>query len=348
MTKKRFLNGGVLREVKNGRLNGSNKDVEAYAGTENITYTKKIKRSRETFPYASSQNQKKNLKGFAEFEGMNIAKVIAIDSKQAASDGNPYINYDEDVLGFMNACNLKLNEDQYNELSDDEKKGFSKKKKEYVKNVTKKRRSNFMLSPLQAIGDTKIVKEFCTRETDKTSLLYTKEVYSAYMSTGFNFDISNVGTFTQSTDESGFRDYAPNEFDNIELELSNEEKFKRVAVTLRGMQYYNSNICANNNAEDLSAKFIILADYRIGNNIFNNIFEDNKLKVEYLKEAIDENEEFRISDKIYIGVRSEFFKQDEKYLKEIVQEVFGQDDRFVVGSVKQVVDGYLQELSKNI
>lgn len=366
----RFLTGCIAIETKNARLNGSSKDVEIGAASDTVknkTYTKKIVSRGRVFPYASGPYIKKNIKNFAQEQGHKISSVRALDTTQAVSEGNPFINYDEDVMGFMIASKLTLSEEEFKELSPEEQVGFKRtvknRKTIYEKNITKKRKARLMVSPLQAISSTKINEEFCTRETDSTNIIFTKEVYSAIMSMGFNLDINNVGKFTVSEDESGFRDYSPEELESLGLEvnedgmiiLDQEERERRVVDTLRAMQFFNTDIAQSNNLEDLNAKFVIMAEYSIGNNIFNNIFRNSTLDIDYLHEAIEENEEFRNS-KICIGIRSGFIEKmvekDEKGgkevkdLKEILKEKYKDNDNIFIGTVKEAFDEYIDYLKK--
>lgn len=355
----RFLIGNFAIETKNANLNGSSKDAETTAGNdkENISFVKKITVDRDKYPYASTPNVKYNIKRFAKDHGFSLSKIHAISTKESASDGHPYKNYDEDVLGFMNAAKVSLTEEEYEQLPDEEKAGFKKEKKNYTKNITKKRKSRLQMSPLQAIKATRIQPEFGIRNTDSYPLLYTKEVYSCIMSSGFNLDITRLGTFTVNEDNSGFRDYAPEEIKQYGLHegngiisLSKEEKFRRIEVTLRGIQYLNSTARQTNNLEDLTSKFIILGEYRIGNNLFNNIFRDGTLDMDYLKEAIFENEDFRLS-KIYIGIRSGFMPGLKELLVQMAKELetdLGKEDVFFIGTVKDAVDNYLDDLKETL
>ena len=351
----RFLIGNVLREVRNARLNCNSADNEQFkSGMNNKTYVKKIRKDGNTYPYASAQWQKKAIKDYAKTQGNSISSVKALSTTEAVSEGNPFGNYDEDIMGFMIAKNDMITEEQFNELSKEDQKQWKKAGKEgYKQNVTVKRRSNFMLSPMQAIGNTRIVDEFSTRATDSTPILYSKEVYAADMSSSFMLDIKHTGEFDVSDNVSAYRDYTNHDIEalglvldeNNKVKLGGETKKKRLVDTLKGIQLMPNRTTMTNNLEDLAAKFMIFAEYSIGNSIFNNIFEDNQLKVDFLKEAIEENEPYRISDKIYIGVRSEFFKQkdsegNEEYLKDILLKEFGTDDRFVILSVNEVVEKY--------
>lgn len=369
----RFLQGNFAVEVKNGRLNGSSKDVEQRQGSglENICYTKKIRSNEGVFPYASAQHVKKNIKEMLNEKGYKLSTIKALGeskktqdgakvSQKSASEGNPYYNIDENIMGFMNADSIDLTEEEYNDLDKISQFGFKKETKKgkisYKKNITKKRKAALMLTPLQAIGHTRIEKEYCTKQTDKNPMIYTKEIYSTNMSSTFNLNISQVGRFTESDDTCGFRDYNIKEAKILKEKLgvdslnhNKETRFNCIRDLLKAIQHYNSKICTANNLEDLNSKFIILCEYSIGNNIFCNIFKNHELNIDYLTEAINENEDYRLS-KIYIGVRSGFMtnKETGKDLKNIIIEAFGEDDRFKIGSVQNAFDGYLEYLNETL
>jgi len=344
----KFLVGSFAIEVKNARLNGSSKDAEkSNTSLENISYTKKISSGRNTFPYMSTQKTKYCIKQNCNIP---ISIIKQNSTTEALSEGNPYKNYDEDVMGFMIAQNSEIDQEEFNTLSELEQKGYTKSGKgkniKYKKNITKKRRSRLMMSPLQAIGHTKIHTEFCTKMTDIANLIYSKEVYSAIMSSGFCLDVNNVGVFSVSEDASGFRDYAQQEVEGLnyaikdgKFELSYEEKKKRIVATIKGIEYLHTFSCQNNNYEDINAKFIILCEYSIGNAVFNNIFRNNELDIEYLIEAIKENKQFRLSN-IYIGVRTGFMENLKNDLEnEIARN--NMNEYVKIGSVGEIIDSYI-------
>lgn len=361
MKETRFLIGGIAIETKNARLNGSSKEVEdAISSVENVSYTKKIRRGFDIYyPYASGHYVKKNIKEFNRNNGHSISSVKSLDSKQSVTEGHPYKNYDEDLMGFMNATKVTITEGEFLELLPEEQVGFKKKTKgntvTYEKNITKKRKARLMVSPLQAISSTKIHQEFCTKQTDKNNGIFVKEVYSTIMSLGFNLDIVNTGVFSVSEDESGFRDYAPEEVEAFGLQLNENnliildkvEKLKRIEDTLRAFEFFNTTIAQSTNLEDLNTKFVILTEYSIGNNIFNNIFRNGKLDIDYLAEAIEENEMFRLS-KTYIGVRSGFMTVDGRDIKELLEERFKGNEMIEVGTVKEAFDKYLEYLKETL
>ena len=350
----RFLVGAVLREVRNGRLNCNNpKNEEFKKGDDNATYVKKIRKGREVFPYASGQWQKKNIKNFAELKGNTVSPVMSISSKEAVTEGDPLVNYDEDVMGFMIAKNLELTKEEYDKLPEEEQKDFKHSKGIYKKNITKKRRTNLMLSPLQAIGTVRITEEFSVKETDGTPLPYVKEVYSSDMAGGFILDIEKVGAFQASDNETGFRDYHLAEVEQANIDdngmffLDKDAKLKRILDTIDGIHFMNTNITMCNNLENLSAKFIILTEYNIGSAVFNNIFGEGQLKIQYLREEIGKMEEYRLS-KIYIGCNSECFRQEDRYLKDTLEYEFDGDDRIIIDTVSSAIEKYKTHLESTL
>lgn len=366
MENNKFLAGNILREVRNGRLNCNNAKNETHKmGNDNATYVKKIRRNRdnrvEVFPYASTQNQKKAMKDFAALQGESVSFVKSVSSTEASSEGNPYKNWDEDVMGFMSAKSLTVTSEEYEDLSEKDKIGYKKQgKKGYKKNITKKRRAKLMMSPLQAIGHTRITQEFCTRQTDDTPILFAKEVYSTNMSAGFMLDVANIGRFNANDVESDYRDYNlleaegflgqeidPKETKEVEFELSKEDKLNRIETTLEALRVMSSNTTMANNLEDLSARFVIMAEYNIGSSVFSGIFGDNELKIDFLKQAIEENERYRTSD-IFIGVREEFMNNDGSSLADTLRLHFADDDKIKITGVSEAMKGYMDYLKDNL
>lgn len=357
----KVIAGVVLRSVRNGRLNcNDSASEEQKSQTENITYVKKIRKGKEMFPYASGQWQKKNIKQFAEMTGHELTKVEAESTTEALMEGNPLKNYDEDVMGFMVAKNERITKEEYAELSKEEQKQWKSegKAKGYKKNVTVKRRANLMVSTLQAIRNTRVKEEFAVRETDKTPILYGKEVYSADMSSSFCLDVEKIGKYRATDNEAGYRDYTNDEVKAVGLEVSEDGyiyldkgvKKQRVETTLKGIHLMPTRTTMSNNLEDLSAKIMIFGEYSIGNSVFNDVFGEGKLKLDYLRSVIEANEEYRLS-KIYIGVQPEYFLQDDRYAKEILEDFVYEEnkknpekDRFVIGTVGEVLGEYIEQL----
>ena len=357
----RFITGLNVIEAKNARLNGSSADVEQKkSGFDNVSYTKKIRRGygNATRPYVSGQAQGYALTKFWENEGFKLTKQTRVGSNQVVGEGNPAKYIDEDLRGFLYATKITLTKEEYDNLTEEEQKQFSKKGKKYEKNITKKRKAPLQISTLQAISDTKIQTEHCTKKTDGDSILYAKEVYSAIMASGFNVDLDKLGRYTASEDEKGFRDYTEEEIKNLGVELqqldeetyslSNEERFKRLKTILEGMEFMSIRSCQVANLTDTSSKMVILGEYDWGNNIFLDVFNDKGIfDIEYFKETLRANEKFRQSN-IYIGIKSgfnDYFKDGEnKDLKErLVKEL--KDIEYVkISSVDEAVENFLADV----
>jgi len=351
----RFLQGITAIETRNARLNMSSKEVEGKAtgGTTNKSYVKKIKSNEGIFPYASPQNMKYCIKIIVRdtygHKNSNIELDGEADKQTVIIEANPYINYDEDVMGFMRAKTIEINKKDYDLLSKEKQSLYEEKGKKYTRAMTKKRYKCLFISSLQAIGHTTIQEEFCTKKTNSNNILYTKEVYSCKMSMPFCFEVDRVGQFTIKPDECGYVDFLPNELSTLGIQadkngnilLSKDERFNRISHTLKAIQHLRTDV--GNHLEDLNSKFTILADYSIGGGIFCNIFRENKLNLEYLKQTIDDNEEFRIS-KIYIGIRSGFMGELEQDLK----DTFEGDERIIISTIGKTYDNYIEYLKNTL
>ena len=317
----KFLVGTFAVDIRNGSLNGSSNEAENVitSSKENISYTKKIKKGGDMYAFASAPWLKWNLKKNAENLGQVISKIIKnneSEKQEAIIEANPFKNYDEDLYGFMVASNEILSEEEYQALDDSSKSLYKKETKkkvvQYKRNITKKRKAVVQFSPLQSIGKTNIVKEFCTKSTDGHSLLFSKETYSSIMSASFNLDFNRLGRFIVAEDESGFRDYTKKEIlrygykeENGVVNLKKEDKEERLFTFLDTIETLNTTIRQTNNLEDLSPQFVILTDFKIGINPFIHVFRDGDLNIDYLIETIKQTNRFRIN-KIFIGVKSGF------------------------------------------
>lgn len=353
----RYLQGITAIEVNNARLNMSSKEVENKVGgsQDNKTYVKKIKNDEGTFPYASVQNIKSNIKRIANEVYNQRISTVTLETQDEDGDkkkkqtmvieADPYKNFDEDVMGFMRAKTETLTQKKFDCLPEEEKSLYTKDDKKYVLQLTKKRYRRLFINAMQAIGRTTIQEEFCTRQTTGYSVPYTKEIYSCKMAMPLCMEIDKVGRFSTTPDNRGYVDYLPHEVKGMDVEidkdgnfeLSIEERFNRIYSTLKSIQFLNSDV--GNQMESLNSQFIILAEYRIGGGMFCNIFKNNSLNIDHLKETIDANECFRLS-KIYIGITTGFMGN----LKNQLEEKFKEDDRIVLSSVWETFDKYLNGL----
>lgn len=343
----RNLNMFLGMEVVNGRINGSSKEVEKNTNNyKNVSFTKKIgNRSK-----ISGQNIKFNLN-----EYMN--KVLNFDMINKYRDGenvakyyeiNPFKYLHQDIFGFMQPVNIVLTKEEYDKLNDEEKKGYTKKGKEYRKNITKKRVARLQLNAFVNVSYNKIQTDFNVCKTDSDSVLYSHEVYSGVHTTVGNLDIENLGKFIVSDNASQFRDYDEAEAKVKDVrDLTNEERLERVNAVLEAIEFLSIKSNQTNYLTDTKPKFVILADYSWGNNAFGNaIINKDGINIEALKEAIEQNEDFRLGN-IYIGVNNFF---DDKYntMKEELEEEFKDCDFIKVTNVHEAFKGYKEELKNSL
>lgn len=308
----RLLNIGYATEVINGRLNGSAADVENIIGkAKNTTYVKKIGR-RGT---VSAVCQKWNIQNFMEqVDGLEKSKKVfekSLDGKKSriSLDPHPAKYFNDDVFGFMMATKKEvLSEEEFNSLSNDikelyEKKGNGKKVSyEKIGSGTMKRKSRMQMSHLVNVTNNKIEKEFCTASAEEGNTIINIESYSGIMYGISNLNITNVGKFFISDEDVEFRDYNSQVAEKMRVrDLNSEEKFNRINSVLRGLEYLSIEGNQSNYLTDTKPKFIILGEYSWGNNVFQGLINENGVDIEMLRETIEQNEDFRISN-IWIGV----------------------------------------------
>lgn len=343
--KKRFLNGIIMIEAENSRLNTSCPEVERTNGNENVTYTKKVGSNG----MCSSASIKSNMKKFMIEEGFNVSQYIK-DSNKIVSECDPIKFINEDVFGMMGARKVTISKEEYDSLKKEEQEGFKKEKKEYTKNITKKRDAKFKLNALIGLGTSRVRKEWgvCNCEGNY-SMPYQLETYADLMSSIFNFDINSVGRFIISHDATELRDYSTeekNSREDIVEELSREERLNRIKVTLKALKYLSIESNQSNYLTDTKPKAIILGEYSWGNNMFQGLITKNGVNIDGLKEVLDEYDDYRLS-KIWIGlsntIKSESFNNN---IKEIKEKLIDYDVK--VTSVGKVFDEYLEYIEKTL
>lgn len=350
----RMLNIAYAIEVLCGRLNGSSVEVEKNKNSySNSTYTKKIgNRSR-----ISSQCQKWNQKVFMEQVCGYEQNVKIKDGKQVKLMPHPHKYATDDIFGFMMAEKLSIDEEVFNTLSDEEKQMYKKNKKKYEANITKKRKSRWQMNSLINVSNRKIEWEWNVCGTEGDSMPYQVEVYSGVHANISNLNINKIGEFNISDIASEHRDYTIKEAENFGVtSLSKEEKFNRIEAVLRSLEYLSIEGNKTNHLTDTKPKLIILGEYSWGNNVFQGLIKENGIDVEMLKESIEQNEEFRISD-IWIGINK---FHDENFntvknegneienIKDYLSKALGEYDFIKVVNVHEAFNGYLEYLKETL
>lgn len=340
---KRNLNAAYAIEVINGRLNCSSDQVENQRSSfNNISYVKKIAGRG----LVSAVCQKYNIQRYAVTKGLLKNEKIKID-KKVVYNPSPAQYGVEDIFGFMQASKEELTEEMFNQLPPEQQSTFKKERNKYTRNVTKKRKSRFLMSPLVNVSNRRINLEWNVATTGTENMPYTVETYSGIFAGISNINIADISQFNISDNETEFRDYAPGEVDNINIDISKEEKYNRIESVLRGLQYLSIEGNQNNYLTDTSPKLIILGEYSWGNNVFQGIIKGSGLDIEALKETIEENEDFRLSN-IYIGISNRILDENYQGLKEKLVEELKDYEFIKISTVKKAFDTYLEYLYKTL
>lgn len=312
----RMLNMNYAIEVIDGRLNGSTPEVENNKdGFNNTTFTKKIGgRSK-----VSAVCQKANMKEYMEKVLGENKSLKTKKGKQVISMPNPYERLNDDVFGFMMV----------------------------TKNETKKRVSRLQMSSLVNVSNRRVETEYNVCATSGDNMPYKLETYSGIMSGIVNFNIGKVGEFNVSNIASEYIDYTVAEAG--ELGVKNLEKYKkleRIEKTLNALEYLSIKGNQTNHLTDTKPKFIIMADYGWGNNVFQGVINKDGLDIEMLKESIEQNEEYRLSN-IYIGV-NKFFDKNNNLDLETLKKELSEYDFIKVDNVHNTFKNYIEELRESI
>lgn len=345
MNNNRFLNIIYAIEGLNSRLNGSYKDVEGYAGgNDNITFTKKINKKA----YVSAPCVKKNIKDFMQNEGYEIS-TYKKNGSQIVSSSHPARFVNEDIFGMMLASKEEITEEEYNKLDDEMKKLYKVNKKNYTRNITKKRKANFMLNGIIGVNTGRIYREFGVCKAKNESMPYKLETYSDILVGLGNFNINETAKFNISDDTTEFRDYSIKEAKVLDVkeELSKEEKFNRIKTALRGLQYLSLRSNQSNYLTDTMPKVVILGEYKWGNNVFQGLINKDGINIDGIKEVIEEYDDFRNS-KIWIGVSSRILNENFQGLKGKLEEELKYYDDIEIGTIKNAFNGYLEYLKKTM
>ena len=344
--KNRFANITYGVEVLNGRLNTSSDQVEKkIGGFDNITFTKKVSGKG----YASASCVKKNMKEFMKNEGYEVSEYIK-DGKKIIVKAHPEKYINEDLFGFMRADKETITEEEYNSLDDNVKKLYSKPKKgKSERNITKKRNGKFAMNGLIGVNRGKIQKEWGVCQTTGDSMPYTLETYSDMMVGLGNLNINETSKFIISDLEREFRDYSPEEAKALDIqeELSKDEKFKRIEVALRSLQYLSMKSNQSNYLVDTMPKIVIIGEYSWGNNMFQGLITKDGINIEGIKEIIEDYDGFRNSN-IWIGISSRIQNENFQGLKEKVEEELQEYDFIKIGSVGKAFDGYLDYVKETL
>lgn len=329
---KRFLNIGHGTEIINGRLSGSAADVEK-SNSNNTTFVKKINGKG----MLSTVSAKWNMKSFMEeVDGLEQSKKVMQagengNKSRIICDPNPYKFANDDIFGFMMATKKDaITQEDYNALDDDMKLLYQEKGKgknlkyEKIGSGTMKRKSRMQMSPIVQVGNERVNIEWCvSKDESGKNLPLNIETYAGVSYGIANLNIHEVGKFVASDEDLEFRDYSKVSAETLKVkDLENDEKFKRINSTLRALEYLSIKGNQNNYLTDTKPKFVILGEYSWGNNVFQGLMKKDGIDIQMLRETLERNEEFRVSN-VWIGVdrfNAEAYNSIKEQLKEIIED----------------------------
>ncbi len=354
------VQGFILIDVNVAALN--NAGSIQVAGTENRVVTKKIVKNGRAHTYVSGQAWRywwrETLQKYFKWSMSPITR----EEKVAYTDANPIRYDDDDIFGYMRAAKEVVLDENGNELKD-------KKGKPKMVNATVTRVSPLKNSALVSVGNVRVATHFASLSRHAGNPVpYGKEEYGAIMKGMFSLDLDQVGTFS-SYNKTGFKNLNtakqkealdnPKNFQiNDEfvkdkegnpaqlVRLSPDVRKKRAVDALKALTVISGGAMQTNNMEDVTPKFIVLANTTTGNHPFSHIItadhitkEDSILSIEAIKEVLKEYKKQFVGT-IYIGRRTGFFDAYKAELDTLTTLDEKEYPKVEVGAVNEMIDKF--------
>lgn len=278
---RKFVNIGYITKVNIDNLNSSE-------NPGNMVVLKKVQDSRGNyFPYVSGQAMRYYLKETMNQLGMKITKLdkngeYIIEAKSEGDERYTEIlnnHPDLDLFGFMEAA-----------------KGSKK--------MALRRWSPVKVSPLISIFPWKGETDFLTRkkEGQEGGDLVKVEINTFnFMRGNIVMDFDAIGA---SVDEMSYE---------IKDVIDSEEKRSRIEYLVDAIKNIDGGAKKARLLDDLTPKLVVVTLQKAGTPIFLNsldVDENGNVKIEYIKEVIDEFSE--IIEDYCIGIRSGIFSNEEE------------------------------------
>ena len=283
-----FLNIAYITKVNVASLNGG----EGTGG--NVTVMKKIANAKgDEFAYVSGQALRRYMKETLLQLG---ARITEVDEK-----GEPTFRIDE--KGKTVDLNNAKNWEQYKEIAF--KKFVDLDLFGYMFPKSTRRWSPVKVTPLISILPYKGEYDYLTRKQkpkkdgDKSGNIVQVEIDTMnFMRGNIMINTSHIGC---EVDEYSY------ETTPI---LNDEEKNNRLNIFLEAIKNFNGGAKQARNLEDISPKFIVIAEQKTGNPfLLNSLDVDNEgnINIENIKEAIDDNSFERLT----IGMSKGIFNNED-------------------------------------
>ena len=287
---RKFVNIGYITRVSIDNLNSSE-------NPGNMVVLKKVQDSKGNyFPYVSGQALRYYLKETMNQLGMKITKLdkngeYVIETKSKGDERYREIldnHPDLDLFGFMEAA-----------------KGSGK--------MALRRWSPVKVSPLISIFPWKGESDLLTRkkEGQEGGDLVKVEINTFnFMKGNIVMDIDAIGS---TVDELNY---------DIEAVIGPEEKKSRIGYIVDAIKNIEGGAKKARLLDDLTPKLVVVTLQKAGTPIFLNaldVDESGNVKIEYIKEIIDEFSE--IIEDYCIGIRSGIFSNEEEIKSEFNENV---------------------------
>lgn len=292
-----FLNIAYITKVNVASLNGG----EGTGG--NVTVMKKITNGQgDEFAYVSGQALRRYMKETLLQLGERITEVdekgeptFRIDDQGKTVDLNNASNWEKyKEIAFKKFCDLDL---------------FG-----YMFPKATRRWSPVKVTPLISILAYKGEYDYLTRKQkpkkdgDKSGNIVQVEIDT------MNFMRGNIMVNTA---------HIGNEVDEYSYEMSEilneEERVARLNIFLDAIKNFNGGAKQARNLEDISPKFIVIAEQKTGNPFLLNslsVDSEGNINIENIKEAIEDNQVERLS----IGISKGIFNNEDE-VKSVFENV---------------------------
>lgn len=281
-----FLNIAYITKVNVASLNGG----ESSGG--NVTVMKKIANSKgDEFAYVSGQALRRYMKETLLQLGARITEVDEKGQPTFRDEKGKYVDLDK-----------KFNENKevaFKKFVDLDLFG-------YMFPNGGRRWSPVKVTPLISILPYKGEYDYLTRkqkpknENEKGGNIVQVEIDTMnYMRGNIMINTAHIG----------------NEVNEFSYEISNileeDEKIARLNVLLEAIKNFNGGAKQARNLEDISPKFVIIAEQKTGNPFLLNtlsVDSDGNINVENIKEAIEDNQVERLT----IGISKGIFNNEDE------------------------------------
>jgi len=360
----KYIAGNFCIQADAAFINGAG--IETASEDRNVTVPKTMWKNGKKIPYVSSQAWKRYLRETMISETnwpQSQLRAIGWNSKgntsKIAGMLNPVDFREDDIFGYMFAKGKSAQE--LPKDATDEQKAIG----ESLPTVQIKRTSTFLASLLYAVQDFHTLNqdEAFVHLKEGTPIPYTTEFYNADLQAIFGIDYERLGVFDNKNETDFELDPklanesvknkkitivgTPDAKGNNIYQKANLKEYKKETVSelLKALAVLRGGAKATQFGTDISPKALVLAGLNSKNPFLNNIFFAEKdgiiLDLKTLEELVKDYAE-RIETKVYIGIRSGYFKNEQDILK-LNKKKIGQVE-LVVGTPIEVVEQFIGEL----